>query len=176
MQGIIFNIFFLMLFIWSIYFLFFLLNPGQSLCVSTKSIFNANFKLKACTSVHLLSYHRTEKFWQQELEKKERKQVKWNMTNDLFFQQSSRRFNKNMSQTRHAHFPFHVNILNSLGQCVDSRYPCTREIRAHMSQKKILWNDCRWLLQILDHHLRIYCRRFADKLLECVWPFCGVAA
>ena len=57
-------------------------------------------------------------------------------------------FDKHLSWNRHAYFLFHVGILNSLRQCVDSRHPYTREIRVHLGQKKILWNNCQWLLSI----------------------------
>ena len=41
------------------FYFFSILNPSKSLFVSVKCVFNRNFMLKACSSVHPLSCHRT---------------------------------------------------------------------------------------------------------------------
>ena len=58
-----------------------------------------------------------------------------------YVQQSSlsyRCLDKHLSQIRHAHFLFHVVILNSLHQWLDFRCPCLHETQAHIGKKFFL--------------------------------------
>lgn len=106
-----------MLFLWPV---FFFLNPGWSIFVSVKCIFNGNFKSKTwiclftCFLVVTLQRCFDCESW----------------VNHFVC------FDKHLSRNRHARFLFHVGFLNSLQQCADSRCPYTREIRSDVSQKK----------------------------------------
>ena len=121
-----------------------MLNPGWWLFASIKCVFQ-NFKSKGCTPVHPFSCHRATNFLLRKLEKSKHCFRKVDMPNYLLFHvvvliNTYRKFVMLISLFMTAFETVFANAWIS-----DFRYPCKHEIRAHLRQKKILWNDCRWL-------------------------------